>query len=610
MLASKFIFGNFRHQFAEMLRCLMLILLVCQISFGQDVSLYNQVNDRVDFTFVGNTLNLAENNSDPECHILTESSAALNLNPGDEILSAYLYWAGSGPGDTLVTLNGVDLAAERLFVVTQLSSKLPSFSAFVDVTKLVQAMGATTYTLSNLDLTNLIPIYCPNGTNFGGWAIVVIVKNDNLPYNQINIYDGLQRIPDDVTITLSALNVLDNNDAKIGFVAWEGDRDLTDGETLQFNGNILTNELNPPNNAFNGTNTITGSTSLYNMDLDIYSIENFLSIGNQSAEVKLTSRRDYVLINVVVTKLNNQLPDATVKIDSLEYICNPRQVIAKFTVANISAVNSLPANTNVAIYADNVLIGNFLTPNIIEIEESESFSILVDIPSIIPNDFILKISVDDNGFGVGSVIELLEDNNTDEQDVELIAGPELPPLTDLLSCNEGFSTATFNFSGYQNTLSGENNDQVFFYPSLLDFTNNTNVITNLSNYSPSITPTTIYAKVRRGLCSDRVSFNLRVVNCPPIIYNFISANNDGVNDVFFIDRLRNIFVNYKLEVYNRWGRLIWTGNNFTPEWDGIANRGERFDSAHVPDGTYFYILYLNDIDYPNPMSGYLFIKSF
>ena len=30
-------------------------------------------------------------------------------------------------------------------------------------------------------------------------------------------------------------------------------------------------------------------------------------------------------------------------------------------------------------------------------------------------------------------------------------------------------------------------------------------------------------------------------NCPPIVYNAVSPNNDGLNDIFFIKGLRNIF---------------------------------------------------------------------
>jgi hypothetical protein len=76
-------------------------------------------------------------------------------------------------------------------------------------------------------------------TNFGGWAIIVVYKNANLPLNQLTVYDGLQYVPDEINITLNSLNVIDNKDARIGFVAWEGDRFISVNETLRINGNPI-----------------------------------------------------------------------------------------------------------------------------------------------------------------------------------------------------------------------------------------------------------------------------------------------------------------------------------------------------------------------------------
>ena len=61
---------------------------------------------------------------------------------------------------------------------------------------------------------------------------------------------------------------------------------------------------------FNSTNSITNSNQLYNMDLDVYNIQNNINIGDTSALIQLTSGLDYVMINAIVTKLNSQLPDA------------------------------------------------------------------------------------------------------------------------------------------------------------------------------------------------------------------------------------------------------------------------------------------------------------
>jgi hypothetical protein len=70
--------------------------------------------------------------------------------------------------------------------------------------------------------------------------------------------------------------------------------------------------------------------------------------------------------------------------------------------------------------------------------------------------------------------------------------------------------------------------------------------------------------------------------------------------------LRDIFLDFKLEIYSRWGRLLWTGNQDTEDWNGYVQDG--IGGQYASDGTYFYVLYLNDKDYPEPLTGFLYIN--
>ena len=91
---------------------------------AQDVTLFEQYNGRYDFTAIGNTLNPSDN----PCTILTERSADLTTLTGDQdVVAAGLYWAGIGgtplntyPGDYRVTLNGVEINAQRTFLIMTL----------------------------------------------------------------------------------------------------------------------------------------------------------------------------------------------------------------------------------------------------------------------------------------------------------------------------------------------------------------------------------------------------------------------------------------------------------------------------------------------------------
>lgn len=581
-------------------------LLIPEIIFSQDISLYTQINGRYDFTFVGNTLNTNENSFMSTPTILTSSSADLNLSPTDVIERAYLYWAGCGTGDFDVQLNGVDIAPDRTFSIIQASTGNPHFSAFKDITAQVQATGNGTYTLSDLDLNAEITQYFENRTNFGGWAIIVVFQNDALPLNQLNIYDGMQAVPSRIDISLSSLNVIDNFDAKIGFLAWEGDVGIANNESLTINGNVLSNPpLNPSNNAFNSTNSVTGSNTLYNMDLDIYNIQNNIEIGDTTADISLTSNQDYVMINAIVTKLNSQLPDATIVLNNYTTECNTGVIEIDYTVYNVNSTEFLPANTPITFYIQDTVLGTFYTQNDIPIGGNENGSVTLNIPAGIASDFNLTAIVDDNGTGLGVVTELVETNNTFEALINLKVSPTFNDLEDLLSCNLGLTRGIFDFSSYEELVKSNPSHIVTFHESYNDAVLDINEIFNTTNYEAITTPEEIFIRIENEFCYSVTSFNLRTRNCPPEVFNAVSANNDGLNDTFFIEGLHDIFVNFKLEIYNRWGRHIWTGDNSLPDWDGKVAKSVGPDDA--PEGTYYYILYLNDPDYNEPLTGYLYL---
>ncbi|WP_445721865.1 T9SS type B sorting domain-containing protein [Flavobacterium sp.] len=578
------------------------------LAIGQDISLYTQINGRYDFTFVGNTLNPQENSFQPSPSIFTSSSADLTLDSSDVIERAYLYWAGCGTGDFDIKLNGVDITAERTFS-NLLFTQFNFFSAFTDITSFVQSTGNGTYTVSDLDVTSFIDLHYQNRTNFAGWAIIVVYQNNALPLNQLNIYDGLQvvsQVQNLLTVNLDALNVIDNQDARIGFLAWEGDSGLAVNETLRINGTILSNPpLNPANNAFNGTNTVTNSNELYNMDLDIYNIQNNIAIGDTSATIELTSGQDYVMINAIVTKLNSQLPDATIVLNNFNVTCDSREVPITYTVSNLNSTNDLQSNTPIAFYVDGILVGTSQTQNIIPIGGNETGSAIITIPSTTPLNFTVLAVVDDIGDGTGIVTELAENNNTNTISIELLVAPDFNNLNPVLSCNLGLTRGIFDFSAYENEVKTDVSHSATFYESHDDAINAINPIFNASNYEALTTPKEIFIRIEDNDCFAITSFTLLTENCPPIIYNAVSDNNDGLNDSFFIDGLRDIFVDFKLEIYNRWGKLVWTGDNNKPNWKGEIEEG--IGSKQAPDGTYFYILYLNDPSYPEPLNGYLYL---
>jgi gliding motility-associated-like protein len=582
-------------------------LLFCPLILkGQDISLFEQINGRYDFTFIGNTMNSAENNPTFGYVTSSTSSAELNLSPSDNIIRAYLYWAGSGDGDFNVNLNGNSIVADRTFTHSRFFSPntFTYFSAFKDITSFVQTNGNGTYTLSELDISAFEPLHYSRKTNFAGWAILIVYENQSLTLNQLNIYDGLQGVPNALQINLTNLFVMNNTNAKAGFIAWEGDSQLAT-ETFSVNNIIISNASNPVNNVFNSTNSVTGSNTLYNMDLDIYEIDNYVAIGDTNATITLSSSQDFIMINTVITKLNSQLPDATIALRNPISTCNSREVTIDFTVSNLNSTEVLEANTPITFYADSEAIATIYTQNSIPIGGIENRSTSLLIPPTIPLNFRLTAVVDDTGNGTGIVRELIENNNSAQIVIQLIVSPTFNVLEDIRNCNLGLTRGLFDFSYYENLIKTDPNDIVSFFESNSNAIEAVYPILNTSSYEAQTTPKEIFVRIENINCYSISSFNLTTRNCPPTIYNAVSADSDGFNDTFFIDGLRDVFVDFKLEIYNRWGKHLWTGTNNKEDWDGIVPNGIGGEKA--PAGTYFYILYLNDPDFPEPMIGYLYI---
>ncbi len=136
-----------------------------------------------------------------------------------------------------------------------------------------------------------------------------------------------------------------------------------------------------------------------------------------------------------------------------------------------------------------------------------------------------------------------------------------------------------------------------------------NPITNLFQYEITESPKEIFIRVTNEFCYSITSLLLEVKNCPPKIYNLVTANNDGANDTFYIEGLRDIFTNFSIEIYNRWGNLVWEGNNQTEDWNGFATKGPRIMGDKVTPGTYYYILNLNDPDYKEALTGFIHLTN-
>jgi gliding motility-associated-like protein len=64
------------------------------------------------------------------------------------------------------------------------------------------------------------------------------------------------------------------------------------------------------------------------------------------------------------------------------------------------------------------------------------------------------------------------------------------------------------------------------------------------------------------------------------IPNSFTPNGDGLNDTF--GAVGEAIGQYKMQVFNRWGQLVFETNSHKNQWDGT------FDGEPVPTGLYVY----------------------
>ncbi|WP_242926179.1 gliding motility-associated C-terminal domain-containing protein [Pontibacter vulgaris] len=111
--------------------------------------------------------------------------------------------------------------------------------------------------------------------------------------------------------------------------------------------------------------------------------------------------------------------------------------------------------------------------------------------------------------------------------------------------------------------------------------------------SPQVTTTyTVTVTTAEG-CVDIDEVTVTVI--PAIVApNAFTPNRDGVNEVWEIENIEN-YPDVRVEIFNRWGNLVFTSNGYGTPWDGTYN------GSDLPVATYYYIIYLNSSE--RPISG-------
>jgi len=82
-----------------------------------------------------------------------------------------------------------------------------------------------------------------------------------------------------------------------------------------------------------------------------------------------------------------------------------------------------------------------------------------------------------------------------------------------------------------------------------------------------------------------------------------SPNADGFNDYFVISNI-DYFNRVSIDIFNRWGNVVYESSKYQNNWDGKTNKDVSF-GRELPVGTYFYVVTIHDNG--KKFSGYVYL---
>ncbi|MGX4640249.1 DUF6701 domain-containing protein [Massilia sp. SYSU DXS3249] len=278
------------------------------------IALWKAFDGRVNFTGTQVSLRTGSNSNGKgntrDCTVTaptTNRTAILTVPTGATVVSAQLYWAGSGPSDSTVTFESRDVTAGRKYTSASVGSGFDYFGGAADVTAIVQAKGSGTYNFSGLTVSNGSP-WCASQGVLGGFALLVVYSHPSQPERVLNIYEGFRYVQNG-EVVVNANNFRWNRTmtpvdelARVGHISWEGDPTLSqDGERLLFEGKEVFDTLNPAGNQFNSASNINNDDYSLGVDFDAYDTKVTLWSGFD-ATVTTTYRtgQDMVLLNAEI----------------------------------------------------------------------------------------------------------------------------------------------------------------------------------------------------------------------------------------------------------------------------------------------------------------------
>jgi uncharacterized repeat protein (TIGR01451 family) len=313
------------------LSVLALLLAVAPAHGDTPVTLYQSFAGNINITGTGGTLRTNPDGIN-SCSVTNSGSMQLlGLPAGSTVMTAYLYWAGSGgdpqggaPADYTVTFNGTAVTADRTFTAWYNAgggNVLYFFGGVKDVTSQVTGNGA--YTFADLTVQNANVggggQYCGSAAVLSAFSLLVIYSDPAETLHVVNVWEGFQGYRG-ASFTLTPSNFIVPTPApgtplssRILVLTWEGDsgnsapfggfnENLTFCSPTPCAGIPLTDASNPLNNQFNSTvdmppnGPFSGIDTTWGLDIDMYDITGMVPAGATSAQSVYSSGGDLVIL--------------------------------------------------------------------------------------------------------------------------------------------------------------------------------------------------------------------------------------------------------------------------------------------------------------------------
>ncbi len=310
---------------------------------GRPLSKYLQYNIFGDMKLVGNTninytganhrpyndeVNMEFIDTDSDGSTFNSSSSTLSIPDETEIIWAGLYWEGhlceghatgcrynNMPYDNLSQAianigtikfktpdhaDYMDITANNVDIISGYNDdgvNRRTYSAFADITNLIDTKEAGVYTAANIILTEGL---ISNGGNYGGWSMLIIYNDPDkkLHYKNISVFNGFQYMKSNgnpVEIDGFVTPVTGSVKASLAFFAADGDpavggvARMRVGKSSTYNA-IGGDAANPTNNLFNSTISEfgvpinAGITKTYGVDADRIDVSNFMDNNQQDTK--------------------------------------------------------------------------------------------------------------------------------------------------------------------------------------------------------------------------------------------------------------------------------------------------------------------------------------